>query len=256
MQIFVVNLDRDKERRISIKEQMTSLELPFDFFKAYYGKDLSADELAVHYNAKKAYRNYSYPFPPAVIGCALSHVMLYKKMIAEKINAACILEDDIVLPSNTKKVLQSIEAVISPTVPQIILLSPSISKNAVLHNLGEYQLRPFQSGYFTSSYVINQLAAKVLYENMYPVHHVADCWEYLKRHKLIDILAINPTLIEQDQDTFGSSTTEGQNDQDIKKIASSLRYKVHRSFFLSLDHLQAFINRNFKPHGGVKSKLK
>ncbi|EPR74765.1 Beta-1,4-galactosyltransferase [Winogradskyella psychrotolerans RS-3] len=254
MQIFVVNLERDIERRASIEEQMTSLELPFDFFKAYYGKDLSSDELAIHYNAKRAYRNFSYPFPPAVIGCALSHVMLYKKMIADQIDYACIFEDDIILPPNTKKILQSIETVISSTEPQIILLSPSKSKEEVLHNLGAYQLRPFQSGFFTSSYIINQLGAKVLFENMYPVHHVADCWDYLKRHKLIDILAVNPTLIEQDQDTFGSSTTEGQNDQDIKKIASTLKYKVHRVFFKSLDYLVAFFNRNFKPYGGVKSK--
>jgi glycosyl transferase family 25 len=254
MQVYVINLERDKNRRDSIKTQMEKLDIPFDFFKAYYGKDLSSEEMAIHYSAKKTYRNFSMPLPPAHIGCSLSHLMLYKRMIDANIAQVCIFEDDVILPENTKTVLKSLENVISKNIPQVILLSPSQTNNSIVHNLDNFKIKPYKSGYFASSYIINNLAARSIYKTMYPVQYVADSWDYLKRHKIADILSLSPCLIEQDQDTFGSSTNDGQNDQNIKAITSSLKYKLHRSIFKPLDYIIAFYNRNFRPYRGLAQK--
>lgn len=248
MQVFVINLERDLERRHSIEKQLKTLNLNFEFFKAYYGKDLTPGELSKHFNPKRAYRNYSYKLSPAHIGCSLSHVMLYKKIIDNNIAVACIFEDDIVLPHNTKIVLDEIKDFISHSNPQVILLSPSKPMGKVLFKFKGYSIRAFKSGFFTSSYIINQAAADILYNHLYPVKHVADCWEYLKRHRIIDIYSLCPGLIEQDQVTFGSSTNAGQAELNIYKHASTINYKLHRLIFKTLDYLVAFFNRNFRPY--------
>ncbi|MGC1473630.1 MAG: glycosyltransferase family 25 protein [Psychroserpens sp.] len=253
IRLFIVNLEKDVARRTSIMKQMQDLDLPFEFFKACYGKSLTSKELSEHFDAKKAYRNFSFPLPLAHIGCSLSHLMLYKKMVDEDIDTACIFEDDIILPQNTKEVLQSLQDKLSTSVPQVILLSPSLSYDEPVFSIRNYDIRHFKSGYFTSSYLINIKAAEAIYNTMYPVHYVADSWNYLKSHKIIDILSISPGLIEQDQQTFGSSTNQGQKDQDIKRIANSLQYKIHRAFFKPVNFISAYLDRTFRPYRSSKS---
>ncbi len=254
MRIFVINLEKDIERRESIVVQMESLSMPFEFFKGYYAKKMPKEEISMHYDRKKTYRNLCFDMVPAQIGCALSHLMLYKKIIEENIDAACVFEDDVILPQDIKDNLNFIISKMSNIIPQIFLLSPVETNGVILFESQGFTVEEFKSGYFTSAYVLNSLAAKSLYKNLYPISNVADCWAYVKRHNYVQLLATNPGLVEQDQDVFGSSTNMDLNNNEISKIAKTFKYKISRAFWLTIDFFEAFYDRNFNPFGGVVKK--
>lgn len=255
MKIFVVNLFKDIERRNSIELQFNKINLSFTFINAVYGKELSEIELSECYNDKKAKRTQCRSLTPAEIGCAYSHINIYKKMVKDKIHTALILEDDVVIPENLSTVLLELEPMMSNDSPQVILLSPVLSfekENDVTVVNKTYNLLKFKNGYYTSSYIVNLYAAKTLLKELYPIGDVADCWSRLKRHKIVNISALNPPLIYQDQEEFGSSTTTDILKHQKIGFLSKISYKFKRAFWLGLDFILAFYNRKFRNYGGVK----
>lgn len=105
--IFVISL-KDSQRREFIRERLTSLGFQFQFFDAIYGKDLNEDVLAKvdfdfypqRFGARKA-------LTKGELGCALSHIEVYKKMVAENIPEAIIFEDDAIVSLYFRSILSA-----------------------------------------------------------------------------------------------------------------------------------------------------
>lgn len=95
MKIFVISL-KTSERRKRFNAQMEKLNLPFEYFDAVNGKELSAKEVSEHCDEEALNANPKW-LNRGAIGCALSHLHLYKKMVALDIEKAIIIEDDMVL---------------------------------------------------------------------------------------------------------------------------------------------------------------
>jgi len=85
--IFVISLARAPDRRDAISKHLTSLGLKFEVIDATDGIKLSQEEqLGLLAPGVK--------YVPGVIGCYLSHIGVYKKIIDENITVALVLEDD------------------------------------------------------------------------------------------------------------------------------------------------------------------
>ncbi|MFB6320155.1 glycosyltransferase family 25 protein [Saccharicrinis sp. FJH54] len=252
MQILIVNLEKDKERRQFVQQQLSQLNTPFNFITGVLGSSLSTKKLATNYNNRKALRHQCRPLGPSEIGCALSHINIYRKIANENISLACILEDDVIIPENFELILSQIEQFIDQSLPQVILLSPAKTKQKVLAKLNnKFTIGRYKSGYYTSSYILNNLAAKALLKVLYPVNDVADCWKRLHKHKIIDIYAINPPLIIQDQDSFGSSTTSDVEHLNTRPFFTVLKFKFCRLVTLSFDLVFSRYNRLFRPYANI-----
>lgn len=253
MKIFVINLERDKERRKSINEQLTNLNLEYELSVGMLGTALES-ERSNWVDEKKTLRNLCLSLVPAQIGCSLSHINVYRKIIEEKIPYALILEDDVILPSDLKQLLQDIERIISLNKAEVILLSPAEGKNnkknarVVNQNVS---IIPYKNGFFTSSYIVTQKAAQALLKDLFPINDVADCWKRLVKHKVIDLFVLSSGFIEQDQDTFGSSTNKDLWQYTKKGIYHKLKYKFCRAFWLFVDIFVSAYNRNFHPYKDV-----
>lgn len=46
MKIYIVNLEKDVERKASIKAQLDDLNLDYEFISAVYGKNLTQEEIS------------------------------------------------------------------------------------------------------------------------------------------------------------------------------------------------------------------
>ena len=93
--IFVINLERSIDRRTYMQNQLNKFNVKYQFFSAVDGK-----EKKDLYDEKKAIKRYRHPFVDGEIGCSLSHIGVYKKMIEKNISEALILEDDVLLHKN------------------------------------------------------------------------------------------------------------------------------------------------------------
>lgn len=257
MEIFVINLEKDKVRRRGIELQAEKLKLNFKFVDGVFGKLLTQEELAENYNDKKANYHQCRSLVSAEIGCSLSHINIYRQIIENSIAVSCILEDDVILPEEFETVIFEISKVINYEIPQVILLSPAdFSKNSSIVLNEKYCLKKYKSGFYTSSYIINQLAAQVLLKVLFPVSDVADCWRRLNRHKVAEIMVIVPALVTQDQVTFGSSTTIDIKENNKYSLGKKFKFKLCRAYHLFVDYFTAKYNRNFNPYAGILKEKK
>ena len=255
MHIFVINLEKDRARRESIQKQLEKLNLSYEFFPGVLGSVLSQVELAKCYNDLKAKWNKGFSLTPAEIGCALSHLGVYREIIRRQLGCALILEDDVILNENLPQYLSQLESMIQKDMAEVILLSPAEGRQqrqCRKIGTGGGKIIPFMSGFYASSYVVTQYAARALLKELYPVGDVADCWERLKRYRVADIFMINPPLTVQNQVEFGSSTT-----QDIKRQWAlfgwrKLVHKGRRAITKLLDCFYGIYRRHFVPYAGVK----
>lgn len=101
---FLINLDKDKDRLEFMSSQLNKINIPFERVAAVYGKTYSVDDR--EYNREKALAATGHALLPGEIGCALSHVSIYKMIVEKKLPYALVLEDDVELPMNFKEVIE------------------------------------------------------------------------------------------------------------------------------------------------------
>lgn len=107
---FVINLEKSKERKEYMIDQLKKRNLNGVIFKAVDGSQLDIAELQAkgEYDDDYAHKKFSRSLSLNEIGCALSHVNLYKEMIRKNINMCVICEDDISLVVNYKKEMENV----------------------------------------------------------------------------------------------------------------------------------------------------
>jgi glycosyl transferase family 25 len=259
MHIFVINLEKDRARRESIQKQLEELNLSHEFFPGVLGSALSQVELAKCYNDLKAKWNRGSSLTPAEIGCALSHLGVYREIIRRQLGCALILEDDVILNENLPQYLSQLELLMQKDAAEVILLSPAEGwqqRQCRQIGNGGWKIIPFMSGFYASSYVITQYAACALLKELYPVGDVADCWERLKRYRVVDIFMVSPPLTVQNQTEFGSSTTGDIQKRGFLFGWRKLVHKGRRAVTKFLDFFYGFYRRHFVPYSGVKLPIK
>jgi glycosyl transferase family 25 len=93
--VFVISLKRSVERRDHTTKQLNDLGVPFQIIEAIDGVELSDYEIINNhdYGIYKSGFHSSY-LRKEEIGCVLSHLKIFRRIVDEKIKLACILEDD------------------------------------------------------------------------------------------------------------------------------------------------------------------
>jgi GR25 family glycosyltransferase involved in LPS biosynthesis len=85
--VFVVNMAKHVDRKFAIKTHLESLQIDFQLIEAVDGKMLSNEDLRIMVAPEAS-------IPLGHVGCYLSHINVYRRMVEEKIPVALILEDD------------------------------------------------------------------------------------------------------------------------------------------------------------------
>jgi len=238
MRIFVINLPDNINRRLAIEKQLQSLKLEYEIFPAVFGKGLTQEERERDYDVKKCFHIFGREISHGELGCALSHIYCYKKIIKDGTPYALILEDDAWLNPNIPQLLEAIESKFSADKADIFLLSWAIAVKSTYQPLwAGYGIQPVTSAQCTHGYVVSLMAAKALLNVLYPVHGTADQWNWLLRHKIVNIQAVVPPVITSDLSHVSNIAPEIQ-----KMIGSwSLKYrfsrKLSRIWWLAWDEM-------------------
>ncbi|EEG86122.1 LPS glycosyltransferase [Proteus penneri ATCC 35198] len=199
MNTFVINLKDDLLKRDFMRNQLDNIGISYQFIEAIDGRIMSDNTI----------KQLAYDYPDCYltkgeIGCTLSHMAIYKKMIEDNIEIALILEDDALLPSNIYSKLIDIKNIDKSSKPNVYILTKTESyiKNKQLNNNIYYAYSV--SG--TYGYVINKAAAKSLLSKLTPIKYEADMWSTFKRQGLINLYCHIPHLIDNnDKDSSQSS---------------------------------------------------
>ncbi len=95
--IFVINLDKSRERLEQLSAGLSRVGLKFERISAVDGRLLDETQILEHYSPSLNRKKYFVPLTKSEIGCYLSHLKTYKKITSENIDFAIILEDDILV---------------------------------------------------------------------------------------------------------------------------------------------------------------
>lgn len=87
--VFIVSLKSATDRRAALKSHLAPLGIEYEWFDAIRG-----DELSPQYRQEV---NPAGNMSPGQLGCYLSHIHIYERIIAQEIPVALVLEDDTVL---------------------------------------------------------------------------------------------------------------------------------------------------------------
>ena len=226
--IYIINLKQSSERRKNIIDQIEKQNIEnYELIEAIDGNKLSEEELNhFTFKNKKNLNPWGPKLTPSQIGCALSHIKVYRKFIKSDYEYALILEDDAIFLKKFNSDLKNFIYKNLKYKKQILLLSElkeflsdPIDKNE------EYEIVNVTNAFFTHSYFINKKAAKSIIEFNYPLKTVADNFVFFKIYCGIKLTGLNPYILDQDKENF-RTTIEMQNKNEKTFLFRRSFYKI------------------------------
>ena len=192
MKVFLINLDESVDRMGFMQEQLRKLDIEYERLPAVNGMRINNRELrnlVSHFHSLCAMgRRLS----RGEIGCALSHNSIYKRMIAEAIPYALILEDDVLIDAGISGVIKEIETHVDVSKPQVYMLSGGEGD-------GPVSFERIYNSMYTDGYVITAPAAKLVYEANTPIITVADQWRRWVRWDGLELYRCHPAVLKQNR---------------------------------------------------------
>jgi glycosyl transferase family 25 len=228
---YVINLEAAEARRRRIAAQLTRLGVPFQVFPAVNGRALAEDDIARRYDANAASAGYR-PMSRGEIGCALSHLGVYRKMLEDGAGLALVLEDDALLGDDLPAVLEALAAEMDPDSPDVVLLShvdkytrwgakPLGRQRKLVRRYGEW--------WRAHGYVVTRAAAQQLLAGLQPLWCAADYWSAFERRGLVSARAVVPYCIGLTELAEASSLETHRADLDATdKARRSVGYYLRR----------------------------
>ncbi|MGI6353587.1 MAG: glycosyltransferase family 25 protein [Lentisphaeria bacterium] len=219
MKVFVINLDRDIERMKAAEDQLRRLHVEFERISAVDGKELSIEEQKKSVNSFRWKCAVGRPFTLGEIGCALSHIALYHRVVEEKLPLACVLEDDVILDERFPKVLSDLMNLFDEKKPQVFLLSNHSDSQGQLGdgyigymtpaNVYDTSLKRISGDMFAEGYVVTYEGAKALLKMNYPIITPCDWWTRWVKLGAIELYHAFPTVCRQNKHAYDSHTIVG-----------------------------------------------
>lgn len=199
MKVFLVNLIHKQDRYLHMAGELRRCGVEYERIPAVYGKDLAETELARSFSAFHSYCACGRKLTLGEIGCALSHLSVYRRMIEENIAVATVLEDDILLEECFNERCIDICSRMDLGKPQVVVLSAYKFDGG-----NEIGIVRNKWAMCTDGYIITLPAAKKIYRHNFPVVTVADDWHRWNWMAGIETYTCWPPIVRQDNARFGT----------------------------------------------------
>lgn len=259
--IFVISLADSTSRRNSIAKHLSHLGLDFTFVEAVDGRSGLSPAMEELVDRDEARARLGRDMTDAEIACALSHTLVYKRMLDEKLENAVILEDDVVPTEDFLALLLS--GRLQQSRQQLILLYYNLAQAL------KWSFRPCIAGYSffkfaalpssAAAYYLDRSAAKRLLEAASPVVFVAD-WPLFVPLKLrtsgvypsVMNHSLSPSTLALEREEMLHEVSAPPSSRDTI-VGAFLRRLRHRGVVAALDYLyqELFLPRFAVTVGGT-----
>ena len=247
-QSYLINLDKNKPRLENSCRQFEAENIPFERIAAINGWALDDSAITGVYDRKKGAYRYKYPLIKPEIGCYLSHIKAWQKIVVSGEKGGFVFEDDFEITSPLAPILNELSArednwdIVKlfsiKTNPKIVASQTLTPK----HNLAI----PYQVPTCLLGYGITAKAAKRLIKSSLPFFRPIDedhkfFWEKDLRVALVTPSPIKVGDQQTETGTIGDERKNGSRTSIINRIISGIK-----SPFYQLDYkARLFYHRKF-----------
>lgn len=228
--IYIINLESNKDRKALIKAQFARLATPlqYTFFPAVHGKENPEHPLFKKYNAKERLKRKGSPLTLSQLGCFASHYLLWQQCL-EKQRPMLILEDDAAFQDNFLAVWHYLNSA-ENTHHLLWLSEPSfpktLNKTTLIESHAQFNIYRYYKGWKnTMAYYITPKAAKTLLEFTQEwIYEVDITMERYWQHKIAN-LGIAPYCIKLNPECHYSNINLGKKQQ--KTFINKIKREYH-----------------------------
>lgn len=226
-QTFVISMTRSVERRRDVINHLNSLNIDFEFVDAVDGNTLSEDFIK-HTNDAALQGEIGRTLSPGEIGCALSHLGVYQKIVAEGGGPYLILEDDVELSRAFMEIIERVE--LFPPNWELINFcgsSPPLAFGAPLWDI--YRPARFRGNpSFTVAYLITVSGAKKLLKHGVPLRLTADALTGRAAMTGVNLYGIFPQVVGYRPVPTTISGRKNQEPKPRGPVRQFLRHRLQR----------------------------
>lgn len=230
MKIYCINLERSIARRQNMQAQFERLSIPFEFINAVDGLALSDKEIATVYDKWRTRFCHGKDLSRGEIGCVLSHIEFYRRVIAD--NAPGFLfEDDVNLGPDVKGVLKKLSSFLAEATEPCLVQLPGLERD-MPHYSYNYSSGTFvrvASAMGAYAYGVNPQCAMLLLNAFSPIKFPSDYYGHLVRYYGLNFYVYNSKTISVD---MVSDSTVGADrfkvDAMVKNGIGFICYKLWR----------------------------
>lgn len=233
MKIYVINLDKDKDRLTSIDGQLARMGVEYERFPAVWAANLTKEDRRRVFSPFRWWCVEGYPLREGQLGVTVSHNAIYQKMILEDIPIACILEDDARLTDEFNRVLDHVASNINADAKKIVLLT-----NYTAIKQDKLGLLRSNQGGSAEAYVITQAAARAILSVNKKICTPCDNWARFERVVGVMRYQAFPTVCLHGDAWFGSYSDPRENrgvSVERMKMLEHLVFKCKRLVGVVID---------------------
>jgi glycosyl transferase family 25 len=208
MHTYVINLARSPERREHITAELRNARIDYEIVTGVDGRDLDLSDTSI---VDPALFERS-EFPSGMAGCALSHLLVYRRILADGADAAVVLEDDVSLSPDLESLADAVGSNLSGADLALlhydnadpIQISRENSVTLPGSPLLAMPLDVRQPG-SSAAYVITREACERMVEAVLPVRASPDDWWFFYREGALDrVRCVVPMPVRKSPE-FGST---------------------------------------------------
>ena len=192
LRAYVINLARSPERRKDMITQLTENRTDFDIVQAVDGRQLDMTDEQTIASIAPSFLDADW-FLPTHAACALSHLSVYRKILADGLDCALVLEDDVLLPTDIGDLVDAVSgslagaevALLNFDSPHAITVSHDDARDLPGSRQLVWPLDP-ETPASAAAYVITREACERMVAHGLPIRAKADNWAHFRREGIID----------------------------------------------------------------------
>jgi glycosyl transferase family 25 len=195
--IFVVSLERSQDRRASVRQWFTAIDVQYEIVNAVDGTRLTDEELQ-RFSPWRTYFHYGRSFGRGTLACSLSHLRVMQRIVDEGLSEAVVFEDDTEPGFDIREILGARDWV--PADADVVTLhslfswadpQPTAHLEIAPYRVCTYRRTPMG----TQCYLVTRAGAARLLEVGYPVCLPADELLFRPRPAGLRVYGIEPAPV-------------------------------------------------------------
>lgn len=248
--VFVINLERDRERRAATGAHLDALNIPHTFINAVDGRALSAEELERASPREKL--AYPYVPMPGLTGNGLSHLSAIAEGARLDCDYFCIFEDDIVPAPALASALDSETLAALPAFDALRLFThldrwdkPSKIVAYIQDHVVVRMLRP---GWGCQGQVYSREGARKI---LATIKHVTAPFDFVLYHDChvsgLRVLEVRPGMVERSSapSSIGDRPPKSRENERLLERLDRNTIRVRRKVIAAISFFRAWGVREF-----------